>query len=124
MQGYNISCDECYHEFQHIPQYAKGDPRNIVLIGHWDGFQAFRSTGQHGCGKKNLDFILLHVHVHYAGTIDYTIGTMAKYDRARTSEVYVAGFVPNYLVPNKRPHSLDPFLHPLLSEIEDIFING
>ena len=49
---------------------------------------------------------------------------MEKKDRSRTSEVYVAGFVPSYLLPKKRPHSLDPFLHPLLSEIEDIFING
>ena len=51
MQGYSISCDECYNTFLHDPQYAKGDPRNLVLIGHWDGFLPFRSTGKHGCGK-------------------------------------------------------------------------
>ena len=49
---------------------------------------------------------------------------MEKGERARTSEVYVSGFVPSYLLPKKRAHSLDPFLHPLISEIEDIFING
>ena len=51
MQDY-ISCDACYLDFHHDPQYAKGDPRNLVLIGHWDGFQPFRSTGKHSCGKK------------------------------------------------------------------------
>ncbi len=45
-----VSCGECRHSFQHTPQYARGDPRNIALIGHWDGFKPFRSTGQHSCG--------------------------------------------------------------------------
>ena len=44
-----IQCPECHREFQHIPRYAIGDPRNIVLIGHWDGWQPFGSTGQHSC---------------------------------------------------------------------------
>ena len=29
-----------------------------------------------------------------------------------------------YLLPNKMPSSLDPFLHPLITEIEDTFIDG
>ncbi len=45
-----VSCGECHHSFQHTPQYARGDPRNIALIRHWDGFKPFRSTGQHSCG--------------------------------------------------------------------------
>ena len=28
-----------------------------------------------------------------------------------------------YLLPNKMPWSLDPFLHPLITEIEDTFID-
>ena len=31
----------------HAPVYTKGDPRNIALIGHWDGWQPF------GYGKPN-----------------------------------------------------------------------
>lgn len=46
-----IPCPECHQVFQHIPTYARGDPRNIALIGHWDGWQPFGSTGQHSCGK-------------------------------------------------------------------------
>ena len=48
---------------------------------------------------------------------------MEKSDRVM-SEDYVAGFVPCHLLPHKRPCSLDPFLDPLITEIEDIFING
>ena len=49
---------------------------------------------------------------------------MSKEDRWSTDEIYPIGFVPSYMLPKKRPCSLDPFLHPLISEVEDIFING
>lgn len=53
VQG-EISCTECHIVFYHTPQYARGDPRNVALIGHWDGFRPFRSTGRHSCGEKHL----------------------------------------------------------------------
>lgn len=49
---------------------------------------------------------------------------MLKTDRCHTNEVYVVGFVPSYLVPNKRSQALDPFLEPLIKDIEEGFING
>lgn len=49
---------------------------------------------------------------------------MEKCERCKVDEVYVSGFVPSYMLPNKRPCSLDPFLDPLITEIEDIFIGG
>jgi len=49
---------------------------------------------------------------------------MSKTDRSKTEEVYVCGFIPSYVLPNKTPCSLDPFLSPLVSEIEEAFING
>ena len=49
---------------------------------------------------------------------------MLKSDRCKTDEVYVCGFVPSYLLPNRRPNSLDPFLQPLVDDIEELFING
>ena len=49
---------------------------------------------------------------------------MTKADRSKTDEVYVCGFIPNYLLPSKMPWSRDPFLHPLVTDIEDAFING
>lgn len=41
-----VICDECRHSFSFTPSYANGDPRNIALIGHWDGFQPFGSSGR------------------------------------------------------------------------------
>ena len=58
------------------------------------------------------------------GSIELQIATMTKADRSKTDEVYVGGFVPNYLLPSKMPWSRDPFLHPLVTDIEDAFING
>lgn len=52
------------------------------------------------------------------------IATMSKVDRSKTDEVYVCGFVPCYILPKKMPWSLDPFLDPLITDIEDAFING
>ena len=49
---------------------------------------------------------------------------MSKQDRASTDEVYVCGFIPAYMLPKKMPWSLDPFIHPLITEIEDAFIDG
>ena len=49
---------------------------------------------------------------------------MSKLDRCKTEEVYVCGFVPSYLLPKKRSNSLDPFLQPLVDDIEELFING
>ena len=58
------------------------------------------------------------------GVIELTIANMAKAERSKTDQVYVVGFVPSYQLPKSRPCSLDPFLHPLVSDIENIFING
>lgn len=49
---------------------------------------------------------------------------MNKTDRNHTDEVYVLGFVPTHRLPKKTPISLDPFLEPLVQEIEDGFIGG
>ncbi len=34
----------------HFLPTTTGDPRNIVLIGHWDGWQPFNSSGRHYSG--------------------------------------------------------------------------
>ena len=68
--------------------------------------------------------VKLNVLIVLAGTISVTIATMAKTDRNHTSEVYVVGFVPTYVLPKKRAIPLDPFLAPLCAEIIDGFIQG
>ena len=49
---------------------------------------------------------------------------MSKEHRCNTDEVYVVAFLPSYLLPKKCPISLDPFLDPLMTDIEDGFIDG
>ena len=62
--------------------------------------------------------------MHSSGAFEVSIATMSKQERSKSGEVYVCGFVPSYLLPNKRPNSLDPFLHPFIEEVKDLFING
>lgn len=56
--------------------------------------------------------------------IDVSVATMTKEERLQTGEVYTVGFVPSYDLPDKRPNSIDPFLEPLVSDIENGFIEG
>eukprot|EP00731_Ephydatia_muelleri_P035237 Em0107g9a len=98
-------CPNC--KFEHKPKVTSGDPRNIALIGHWDGWQPFSTSCKHSCGA-----------------IEVSIATMKKPDRCCTEEVYVSGIVPSYLLPNKCPISLDQFLEILVEELEDLFVNG
>lgn len=60
----------------------------------------------------------------FLGAIEVTVANMRKAERSKVDEVYVVGFVPSYLLPKKRPCSLDPFLDPLVTDIEKIFIHG
>ena len=47
-----IICPHCFTKFQHLPQYTIGDPRNLALLGHWDGWQPFSTSNKHSCGKN------------------------------------------------------------------------
>ena len=101
-----LTCPSCHKTFEHEPVKAHGDPRNVAYILHWDGFQRFPGKENHGCGA-----------------LEVQIATMCKEDRCK-SEVFVVGFVPCYVLPNKRPLSLDPFHAPFIEEIETGFIEG
>lgn len=59
-----------------------------------------------------------------AGAFEVGITTMSKDERLKVQEVYVFGFVPSYLLPKKRPISLDPFMEPFIRDIEEGFIKG
>lgn len=49
---------------------------------------------------------------------------MSKLNRSNAVETYTVGFVPSYVLPDKRPNSLDPFLQPLVADLEKGFIEG
>jgi len=105
--SYTVTCCQCGSVNTCKGEKAKGDPRNIALMGHWDGWYPFHSKSSHSCGA-----------------IDVSVVNMSKADRCSTSEVYIVGFVPCYQVPNKRPCALDPFLEPLVGDLEDSFMKG
>jgi len=48
---YTVQCEECGTKENYQAQFVRGEPRNIALIGHWDGWQPFGAPGQHSCGK-------------------------------------------------------------------------
>jgi len=49
-----IECPICHYCFSYSPCYTVGDPRNIALIGHWDGWQPFSTSIKHSCGKISM----------------------------------------------------------------------
>uniref|UniRef100_A0A1X7T4Y9 Uncharacterized protein n=1 Tax=Amphimedon queenslandica TaxID=400682 RepID=A0A1X7T4Y9_AMPQE len=49
-----VTCPHCYDSFTHQIQHARGDPRNIAFIGHWDGWQPFSTSIKHSCGGDHL----------------------------------------------------------------------
>lgn len=104
--NFTVICSECGSKNSCSGEKAVGNPRNIALIGHWDGWYPFQSKSSHSCGA-----------------IEISVLNMSKMDRCSTDEVYV-GFVPCYIVPKKRPCALDPFLEPLVRDLEDSFIQG
>ena len=54
----SMECTNCCNCFNHLPKSTRGDPRNIALIGHWDGWQPFSTSSKHSCGKyKILEYI-------------------------------------------------------------------
>ena len=58
------------------------------------------------------------------GAKEMSVATMAKEERLKTGEVYTVGFVPSCDLPNGQPDSIDPFLEPLVRDIEAGFIEG
>ena len=85
----------------------KGVADKGPLIGHWDGWCPFQSKSRHSCGATEVSVL-----------------NMPKIDRCSTDQVHVVGFVPCYKVPKQRPCALDPFLEPLIKDLEDSFIKG
>ena len=79
---------------------------NYFIAAHWDGFQPF--------GNKKRS----------TGAIEVSVATISKEDRLCTEEIYTVGFVPSYDLPDARPNSIDPFLEPLVRDLEEGFIEG
>ncbi len=63
-QSAPVTCPHCYSQFDHSLVYASGDPRNIALIGHWDGWQPFSTSAKHSCGKHTeLCIVMINIKI-------------------------------------------------------------
>lgn len=60
-----LECLECHTKFSDTVKTTTGDPRNIVLIGHWDGWQPFSTSSKHSCGKYNIDHVPLCTYCYF-----------------------------------------------------------
>lgn len=49
---------------------------------------------------------------------------MKKEYRNSIDECYVTSFVPVHSLPNRQPNYLDPFIEPLVTELEQLFVDG
>ena len=101
-----VDCPECFETFPFEIKTANGSHGNLALIGHWDGWQPFRTTFRR------------------CGSFEVSIANMCKEDRAHVEEVYVVGFVRCTAVSNEVPEAFDPFLEPLMNDLTEGFIDG
>jgi len=101
-----VVCQSCSISQEVEYKFTYGNPRNIVLMVHYDGWQ-YGNSGVHG-----------------GGSIELSICNMTKSDRNHVKEVYVSTFIPVKALPKDRSCKLDPFLSPLIEELKKLYING
>ena len=70
-----ITCPECGARWEHTPSYARGDPCNIALIGHWDGWQPFGYPGAHLSFSilQNIVFVIFQYKAVTCPACDYRV---------------------------------------------------
>jgi len=57
-----VNCSHCARRparTESLLREAFGDPRNLALLIHWDGWQPFGTTGGHPCGAIEFQVIVL-----------------------------------------------------------------
>ncbi|MCO5606008.1 hypothetical protein L7F22_060195 [Adiantum nelumboides] len=102
---YDFTCSECLEDIQCKRKMQRGDPRNVALLLHWDGFQTSRTT-QKSCGV--VEVLLLNA------------GPNSSID------VLPVLFIPQSCK-NSIKNSGDVFstcLTPLVDELEKLFLHG
>ncbi|KAL3693278.1 hypothetical protein R1sor_006929 [Riccia sorocarpa] len=101
---YDFVCKSCGTQVTSEAKWAQGDPRNVPLLAHWDGFQSastvFRSTW-------TVETLILS-----AGS-NSTLPPMPVL------------FIPNTRGdPSSNSDALNVCLRPLIAELIDLFVNG
>ncbi|MCO5555122.1 hypothetical protein L7F22_008663 [Adiantum nelumboides] len=103
--AYDFRCSKCATALEAQRTWIKGDPRNLALLLHWDGFQAASTTQK--------DSAVVEVVVLNGG------------------KKSIVGSIPVLFLPfshrdllKKNGDVLSSFLFPLISELESSFIDG
>ncbi len=128
----HVACPTCHYTNRFQPVQASGDPIYIALLGHWDGWQPFSSSGKHSCGmsksacpvmkKANAVssryFVGFHEHQLYiSGAIEVTIATLCA---VLQPTFMLLDLCHATFYQKKPPSALDPFLDPLLSDVQNL----
>lgn len=103
----SVTCPTCLSENLLEQRYMRGDPRNQAIIIHEDGWAPHSTSAKHS-----------------TAAITITKGCMSKQDRSKNKNAQVYSFIPADQLPTDSPHKMDAFLEPLISEIEDLYMNG
>lgn len=53
-----FECLNCYNIFSYKVKYVKGDFRNLVYIGYWDGWLLYKS-GNYKCGVIEVFIVIM-----------------------------------------------------------------
>jgi hypothetical protein len=56
-QRYIFDCEQCTHPIVAKKVKVKGDPRNLALSGHWDGFNVSQKHGKRSCWVLSLNIL-------------------------------------------------------------------
>ena len=107
MAQISVPCPHCESQCLIVPRYMFGDPRNQVVLIHEDGWNPHIHWGQHSIS-----------------TITITHGCMSKLERSDANQARVYSFIPIHQLPCSAPHKFDAFFEPLVSEIEDLYMDG
>ena len=102
-----LKCSSCAHEFQFVPDWMTGDPRNQAIIVHYDGWNPNNTSNRNSIAS-----------------ITITPACASKHNRSLSQNSFVYSFVSVSSLPSKYPHKYDAFLQPLINEIEDLYIHG
>ena len=70
-----IECPNCFTNFKHAPKVTRGDPRTIALIGHWDGWQPFSTSGKHSCGKCMCSACIISSYIYCINRVHRSVNS-------------------------------------------------
>jgi hypothetical protein len=101
-----VHCPWCERSTPACLRRIYGHKNNLMLFGHWDGWQPFTTSCTHSCGS-----------------IEIQVANMTKSARAKAKFLFPLVFVPAFLSQCGEGR-FDVFLAPLRDELVRMFVDG